>query len=581
MDPARLRGHRSAVADLQPQLARAPPRRFDAHLVAPPPVSPAQIRRHAHALRDRLVPVAAHPVAQHALHERDLPRPQRLLPRPHPLGRHGLRHERVHGPIVDVRGLVVPQHRVESPRVEVEELGDPPERRRRLGHEVLVPHLEELAGPQAPPPPVGRAHRALPCVGRPGEPVRSPAVPPADPADRRHHGARIADEVDELRVREHRVDGVEVEDDARPLVAPARLSVVVGVEAEAGAEHRPERGRGSDHGGHQLVRVLRQLPGSRAPALDHPAREPAAVLDVPQVSPFRASAVAVDEDARLARDRELRVRIEHRPQQRGPRARRGADEDRRPRARRRHGGERSAADTGQATRYRAAAHGHRNALEASTGHAARPRADRAAAPGPSRLGRRHRHDRRRRSPPVARVCARVRQLRRPVGAGVGARRVARFPARVHRRLRADPASARHRRQLAGAAVRGARRHGDAVADAAVVRRARLPDLPAGRGAVQPLGRPRGGAGGRLPAGDHARRADRLPGPAVRGARDRGGAARGAAVAPRTAGAGTAGPRRAAAARGVGARRSLLAVPVAGDHAARARAVGRPGRRPRR
>ena len=87
-------------------------------------------------------------------------------------------------------------------------------------------------------------------------------------------------------------------------------------------------------------------------------------------------------------------------------------------------------------------------------------------------------------------CAHVRQLRRPVGAGVGARRVARLPARVHGRLRADAASAGDRGELARAAVRRPGGHRDPVADGAVVRRARLPHLPARRRVVQPLGRHR-------------------------------------------------------------------------------------------
>ena len=81
-----------------------------------------------------------------------------------------------------------------------------------------------------------------------------------------------------------------------------------------------------------------------------------------------------------------------------------------------------------------------------------------------------------------------------------------------------------------------------------------------------------------PAGDRARRAAGLPGRAVRGARDRRGAARGAAAAARDRRAGGARAGGAAAARGLGALGPLRAVPVARRDAARARAPDRAGRR---
>ena len=201
----------------------------------------------------------------------------------------------------------------------------------RVADEVLEADVEQLVGAQLRGVGVDPHDRGLPRRGRRGE--RGLLVVPAQGDLRGHGAARVAHEVDELGVRkqlEHDGDEAGV---ARALVAPARLAVALGVELEDGREHRPERRRDVDHPLDALLaRGLAAHPvAAAALAVEEPLGHPAPVGRAAQAPVLRAVAPEVEHEVRLAGHREVGVVVEDPAQQRRPRARARADQQRPPR----------------------------------------------------------------------------------------------------------------------------------------------------------------------------------------------------------------------------------------------------------
>ena len=196
------------------------------------------------------------------------------------------------GPLVGAEHRRIP--------VQLDQLADPPQRRLGVAHQVLVSHLDAALEPGRLV--AGLEHRVPPDAGAPSRP---PAV--ADAGGERDVAA-VADHVDEAGLGQQRADQPQRVHVPRGLVAPAGLALSLGVEPVEGAQGVRER-----HGG---------LPD---PVGDRRLLQPE-VAEPPLAGQRRGEARAVDgaiaeglrqagDEMRLRRDRQLRMGVEHQPQQ--------------------------------------------------------------------------------------------------------------------------------------------------------------------------------------------------------------------------------------------------------------------------
>ncbi len=209
------------------------------------------------------------------------------------------------------------------------EVADPLERDARVADQVLVAQVEELVGSQVPREVVGAADGRLPARRRGRQ--RHLGRIPSHRDLRGDRSARVAHDVDVLGVREHREQRPDEPAVGRPLVAPARLAVRVGAECQARLDDRADRRRSVGHAADRSLAADAPFAQPRAPVFllgEDPLGEAAPVRRVPQVAEAEPLPPQRPHEVRLARDREIGVVVEHRPQQRGAGARARADEQR-------------------------------------------------------------------------------------------------------------------------------------------------------------------------------------------------------------------------------------------------------------
>jgi hypothetical protein len=204
-----------------------------------------------------------------------------------------------------------------------EEGADVPQARLGLGDEVLVAELQISATSCGSAELPGAPHFPVPLAREVADAARPRPVEPGTPAhveERKRRVTAVADDVDVLRARKHAVQGLEVLHVRRRLVAEARFSVRLRVQAVDDDDHVAKG------------RLCRQPPANvvgRHPPLPH-ARDP------PQIGedrlPVGLGAVPVPElrdEVGLARDGELGAPVEHLLEERRPAPGDAEDDDRR------------------------------------------------------------------------------------------------------------------------------------------------------------------------------------------------------------------------------------------------------------
>ena len=221
------------------------------------------------------------------------------------------------------RALVVVEHR--RLEIQLDEPTDAPQRRLRVRDQVLVAQLDIVlhvrrlpARGLDPAPPLARPrlHRLL---GRAGALAPAPA--------RERHVAPVADEVDEPRLRQGPPDAPDRAQVVGGLVAPAALALRLRVELVEGSDRRLRTGLPSPPG-HPLRQLgLGEVKVGPAP----PGRDLGRQLGTGGLAVVGAADLprALDhlwDEVGLGRDREVRVGVEHHPQQGRPRAGVGDDE---------------------------------------------------------------------------------------------------------------------------------------------------------------------------------------------------------------------------------------------------------------
>jgi hypothetical protein len=225
---------------------------------------------------------------------------------------------------VDFRGVLEHRRLVREPR----EVADPPELALRIGDELLVAQLVVAARPDAPAEPLRRVDLGPPLARELGS---RPRVRPGlgdDALRHREEGQRrvapVAHEVDEERVREEPFEHAQPLHVHRRLVAPARLPVAGRVRLVDGRDRLAEAHPRPQAGTHLVDRDV--------PLAER--RQPAQVVG--ELVDVDRAAVAVGElrdEVGLVRDRELRVAVEHHPEQRRAGTADAEDEERRRRHR--------------------------------------------------------------------------------------------------------------------------------------------------------------------------------------------------------------------------------------------------------
>ncbi len=219
-----------------------------------------------------------------------------------------------------LRVLVVAEHRVVPGQLE--EIGDAAQLRLGVANELLVLDLDVVVELVA----VGA--RALdlanPALGD-GLHGRRVLEDPLEPGER--GVAPVADHVDEARLGDPALDLLHPLDVVRRLVAPARLALALCVELEEGADRRLRVDRVERAvAPQQLARVEVEVTPLAVPG-DHAVGLLAGDALLPGGLDQRGDEVG------LGRDREVRMGVEHQPQQRRPGAG-DADDERDGRSRR-------------------------------------------------------------------------------------------------------------------------------------------------------------------------------------------------------------------------------------------------------
>ena len=217
--------------------------------------------------------------------------------------------------------MIAPSGRIQHAFVErqIREPADRLHRRRRIGHEVLVSHLEVVARAEGLSVADRGTHEEPPLPGSRPRCARSPR--PGEVAER--HVAPVTDQVDEPGVGPQRVQERDMASVFRCLVPPARLPVLIGVREEGGLHHVGER-RLLERSNPLPYGGFGHLPVPEVRRSEQHRREGLGIDGVRKLPPERGYEV------RLARHRELRVRVQHQADQRGTRAAGANDEQWRP-----------------------------------------------------------------------------------------------------------------------------------------------------------------------------------------------------------------------------------------------------------
>ena len=149
------------------------------------------------------------------------------------------------------------------------------------------------------------------------------ARPPAHLAQRQGDVAAVADQVDEVRLGQRALDPLRLPGVGRGLVAPAGLALLsgIGLVERAGGVARGQRIVLAPSGartcsGSRSMSPQRGMAGDQLRSLAREARRPR-----PPPSTQRSKCVnSLRQEVGLGRDRQLGMRVEHQPQERGARA---------------------------------------------------------------------------------------------------------------------------------------------------------------------------------------------------------------------------------------------------------------------
>ena len=189
--------------------------------------------------------------------------------------------------------------------------------------EPLVPKLEVAPGPDTPAEGLRGPDLGTPLAGEVGDRLRVPPGLRHDPRRHLQEGRRgvtaVAHEVDVERVGEQPLEQAQVLHVHRRLVAPARLSPRRCVRLVDGADRLAGRHGGPEPGAY-LLRV--DLPLAHRPDAAQVVHERVDVDTAPM------AVRELGDEVRLVGERELRVPVEHDPEERRSRAPDAEDEER-------------------------------------------------------------------------------------------------------------------------------------------------------------------------------------------------------------------------------------------------------------